>query len=101
MKKDGTLCLPKGWEIKTIGDVCISASSNVSQNKLANDEGDFPIYGASGLIKKVSFYHQNRPYLSIVKDGSGVGRITKMNAYTSVIGTLQYILPKEKLIWIT
>lgn len=91
------LSLPKGWEIKTIGDVCVSASSNVSQNKLANDEGDYPIYGANGLIKKVSFYHQDKPYLSIVKDGSGVGRVTKMDAYTSVIGTLQYILPKENI----
>ena len=91
------LSLPKGWEIKTIGDVCVSASSNVSQNKLTDDEGDYPIYGASGLIKKVSFYHQDKPYLSIVKDGSGFGRITKMDAYTSVIGTLQYILPKENI----
>lgn len=91
------LSWPIGWEIKTIGDVCVSASSNVSQNKLANDEGDYPIYGASGLIKKVSFYHQDKPYLSIVKDGSGVGRVTKMDAYTSVIGTLQYIIPRENI----
>ncbi len=91
------LSLPKGWELKTIGDVCVSASSNVSQNKLADDEGDYPIFGASGLIKKVSFYHRDKPYLSIVKDGSGVGRVTKMDAYTSVIGTLQYILPKENI----
>jgi len=91
------LSLPKGWELKTIGDVCVSASSNVSQNKLANDEGEYPIFGASGLIKKVSFYHRDKPYLSIVKDGSGVGRVTKMDAYTSVIGTLQYILPKEHI----
>lgn len=89
--------MKQGWEIKTIGDVCASASSNVSQNKLANNEGNYPIYGASGLIKKVSFYHQDKPYLSIVKDGSGVGRVTKMDAYTSVIGTLQYILPKENI----
>ena len=89
--------MKKGWEVKTIGDVCVSASSNVSQNKLANDEGDYPIYGASGLIKNVSFYHQAKPYLSIVKDGSGVGRVTKMSAYTSIIGTLQYILPKENI----
>jgi type I restriction enzyme, S subunit len=91
------LRLPKGWELKSIGDVCVSGSSNISQNKLMNDEGEYPIYGASGMIKKVSFYHQNKPYLSIVKDGSGVGRITKMDAYTSVIGTLQYILPKENI----
>lgn len=89
--------MKQGWELKTIGEVCVSASSNVSQNKLANDEGDYAIFGASGLIKKVSFYHRDRPYLSIVKDGSGVGRVTKMDAYTSIIGTLQYILPKENI----
>ncbi|MBP9119669.1 MAG: restriction endonuclease subunit S [Ignavibacterium sp.] len=89
--------MKKGWEIKTIGDVCVSASSNVSQNKLANDEGDYAIFGASGLIKNVSFYHRDKPYLSIVKDGSGVGRVTRMDAFTSVIGTLQYILPKENI----
>jgi len=87
--------MKEGWTLKTLGDVCISKSSNVSQNKLANEDGDFPIYGASGMIKKVSFYHRDKPYLSIVKDGSGFGRVTKMEAFTSVIGTLQYILPKE------
>ncbi len=89
--------MKQGWEVKKLGDVCVSASSNVSQNKLANDEGDYPIFGASGLIKNVSFYHRDKPYLSIVKDGSGVGRITKMGAFTSIIGTLQYILPKENI----
>jgi type I restriction enzyme S subunit len=91
------LSLPKGWEMRTVGDVCERGSSNVSQNQLDNEVGDFPIFGASGLIKNVSFYHQEKPYLSIVKDGSGVGRVTKMDAYTSVIGTLQYILPKENI----
>ncbi len=86
-----------GWQMKTLGDVCERASSNVSQNKLNNEVGNYPIYGASGLIKNVSFYHRDKPYLSIVKDGSGVGRITKMDAFTSVIGTLQYILPNEEV----
>lgn len=89
--------MKRGWEMKTIGDVCKSASSNISQNKLANDEGIYPIFGASGLIKNVSFYHRDKPYLSIVKDGSGVGRVTKMEAFTSVIGTLQYLLPNEDI----
>jgi len=84
-----------GWEMKTLDDACERGSSNVSQNQLTNEVGDYPIFGASGLIKNVSFYHQDKPYLSIVKDGSGVGRVTKMEAYTSVIGTLQYIIPKE------
>ncbi len=87
--------MKQGWEIKKLGEVCDKASSNVSQNQLNNEVGEYPIFGASGLIKNVSFYHQDKPYLSIVKDGSGVGRVTKMDAFTSVIGTLQYILPND------
>ena len=86
-----------GWQMKTLGDVCDKASSNVSQNQLNDEIGSYPIYGASGLIKNISFYHRDKPYLSIVKDGSGVGRVTKMDAFTSVIGTLQYILPNEEV----
>jgi type I restriction enzyme S subunit len=87
--------MKQGWKLITLGDACEKGSSNVSQNQLNDDAGDYPIYGASGFIKNVSFYHNEKPYLSIVKDGSGVGRVTRMDAYTSVIGTLQYILPKE------
>ena len=89
--------MKQGWEIKKLGDVCYSKSSNVSQNQLADEVGEYPIFGASGLIKNVSFYHRDKPYLSIVKDGSGFGRITKMDAFTSVIGTLQYILPNDEI----
>jgi type I restriction enzyme S subunit len=89
--------MKQGWKMKILGDVCEKGSSNVSQNQLVNENGDYPIYGASGFIKNVGFYHQAKPYLSIVKDGSGVGRVTKMPAYSSVIGTLQYIIPKEEI----
>ena len=89
--------MKKGWELKKLGEVCYSKSSNVSQNQLDDEVGDYPIFGASGLIKNVSFYHRDKPYLSIVKDGSGFGRITKMDAFTSVIGTLQYILPNDDI----
>ncbi len=50
--------LPKGWEMRTVGDVCERGSSNVSQNQLDNEVGDYPIFGASGLIKNISFYRQ-------------------------------------------
>jgi type I restriction enzyme, S subunit len=87
----------QGRILKTLGDVCEKGSSNISQNQLDNEFGEYPIFGASGLIKKISFYHQAKPYLSIVKDGSGYGRVTKMNAFSTVIGTLQYIIPKDNV----
>jgi len=83
------------WEEKKLGEICDKASSNVSQNKLASEDGDYPIYGARGFIKNVSFYHQDKEYVSIIKDGAGIGKIALLPAYSSVIGTLQYLIPKK------
>ena len=57
--------------------------------------GVYPIYGASGLIKQVDFYQQDKEYIAVVKDGAGIGRTMLLPAYSSVIGTMQYLLPKE------
>lgn len=89
--------LPDGWEWKKLGDLCDKGSSNISKNQLDNDDGEYPIYGASGLLKKVSFYHMDKPYISIIKDGAGVGRVMLLDAFSSVIGTLQYIIPKDSI----
>ena len=51
-----------------LGDVCDKASSSIIQKSLA-----------------------------VVKDGAGIGRVMKLPAYSSVIGTMQYIIPNEKV----
>ena len=79
----------------TLGDVCKKASSNIAQKDLQDKMGVYPIYGASGLIKQVDFYQQGKEYIAVVKDGAGIGRTMLLPAYSSVIGTMQYLLPKE------
>lgn len=81
-----------------LGDVCERGSSNLKQSDIADCVGDYPIYGASGLIGKVDFYHQNKPYVAVVKDGAGIGRTSLHPARSSVIGTMQYLLPKENVL---
>lgn len=78
-----------------LGDICTHQSSNIKQSDLENNNGSYPIYGASGLIKNVDFYKQEKPYVAIVKDGAGVGRVMQLPAYSSVIGTMQYIIPND------
>ena len=46
-------------------------------------------------MQNVDFYHRDTEYIGIVKDGSGVGRVNTYPAYSSLLGTLQYIIPKE------
>ena len=77
----------------TLGDVCKKESSNIAQKEIMECEGEYPIYGAGGFIKNVNFYQQELPYIAVVKDGAGIGRTMLLPAYSSVIGTMQYILP--------
>lgn len=79
-------------------DVCERGSSNLKQSDIADSTGDYPIYGASGYIGNVDFYHQEKPYVTVVKDGAGIGRTTLHPAKSSVIGTMQYLLPKENVL---
>jgi type I restriction enzyme S subunit len=85
------------WEVKKLGDVCEKGSSNVSMKKIKDDDGKYPIYGAKGFIKNISFYHQDKEYISIIKDGAGIGRINFREPFSSVIGTLQYLIPKPEI----
>lgn len=87
--------MKQGWEIKKIKDICEKASSDIAQNKITSLDGDYPVYGASGFVQNVDFYHRDTEYIGIVKDGSGVGRVNIYPAYSSLLGTLQYIIPKQ------
>lgn len=78
-----------------IKDICDKGSSALKQKDVEGKEGKYPVFGASGYIGSIDTYHQGKDYIAIVKDGSGIGRVTFMPAYSSVIGTMQYILPKE------
>ena len=79
-------------------DVCERGSSNLKQSDVVDKDGDYPIYGASGYIGNVDFYHQKQPYVAVVKDGAGIGRTTLHPAKSSVIGTMQYLLPKDNVL---
>ena len=81
-----------------LGEVCERGSSNLKQSDVSKMNGKYPIYGASGYIGNVDFYHQDQPYVAVVKDGAGIGRTTLHPAKSSVIGTMQYLLPKENIL---
>jgi len=82
-------------KVVELGEICEARSSNIAQKDIKHLSGEYPIYGASGFIKHIDFYNQDRPYIAIVKDGAGVGRAMLLPAHSSVIGTMQYILPRN------
>ena len=83
--------------IVKLDEVCERASSNIKQSDVIGKSGDYPIYGAAGYIGNVDFYHQENPYIAVVKDGAGIGRTMLLPAKSSVIGTMQYLIPKPSI----
>ena len=78
----------------SLENIAEKGSSSLMQKDLKLGSGDYPIYGASGLLGYVDFYHQENESIGIVKDGAGVGRVFLLPAKASCIGTMQYIIPK-------
>ena len=80
-----------------LAELCYKGSSSLAQKDLVFNSGIYPVYGAAGEITKVDFFHQSKPYLGLIKDGAGVGRVMQLPANSSVIGTIQYIFPRENV----
>jgi type I restriction enzyme S subunit len=85
----------ENWKYGVLADAVDKASSNISLNKINNEDGDYPVYGAKGFVQNVSFFHQEKEYLAIIKDGAGIGRVSKHPEKSSVVATMQYLIPKE------
>ena len=62
-------------DVLTLEKICKTKSSNIAQKDLEKNSGCYPIYGASGFIKNVDFYKFEKPYIAIVKDGAGIGKV--------------------------
>ena len=79
-------------------EVCNKGTSNLKQSEILGMSGNYPVYGAAGKIGNANFFHQDGPYVAVVKDGAGIGRTTLLPAQSSVIGTMQYLLPRENVL---
>lgn len=83
------------WQEKKVGDVSVKSNTGVAAGSLEGNDGEYAVYGASGLYKHVDFYQEEEPYIAIIKDGSGVGRTSIYPGKSSVIGTLNVIKPES------
>ncbi|RAX54638.1 hypothetical protein CCY99_02425 [Helicobacter sp. 16-1353] len=97
MGLDSTNLDSTNWEIKTLGEVCESISSNIALKDIKDKNGKYPIYGAKGIVSYVDFYKQEKECLAVLKDGAGVGRILLLPEKSSVIGTLHYLVNNDNV----
>ena len=73
--------------IKTISTYSVST---ISQTTLDSYEGKrlYPVFNANSIGGYVDFYQNKCPYVSIIKDVAGIGRVRLCEAKSSTIGTM-------------
>ena len=79
-------------------DVCEKGSSKLKQSDVIDQNGLYPVYGASGYLGNVNTYQQSNYYVAVVKDGAGIGRTMLLPPKSSIIGTMQYLIPKDNVL---
>lgn len=79
-------------------DVCEKESSKLKQSDVIDQNGVYPVYGASGYLGNIDTYQQSNYYIAVVKDGAGIGRTMLLPPESSIIGTMQYLIPKDNVL---
>ena len=79
------------WKQYKLKDVLTVKSSSISINQLEENTGDYPLYGASGFLKNIDFCEMDVDYISIVKDGSGVGNLSFHEKNSSIVNTSSFL----------
>jgi type I restriction enzyme S subunit len=91
------------WDLMQIGNILNSESSNLALNKLELKQSGYAVYGADSIVGYIDDFQHEAPYISIVKDGSGVGRLNLCDGETSTLGTLSSLKSKDekkyKVVW--
>lgn len=77
-----------------LNEICTKGKSSLRQKDLTND-GIYFVYGASGIVGTMQEYQNEAPYIAVVKDGAGVGRVMVCSARSSVLGTMQALIPTK------
>lgn len=75
------------WEEKELREICTYHSSSLTVNDAATN-GVYPLFDANKCIGYTDKNIQDTDYISIIKDGSGVGRIRVLPKNSSFIATM-------------
>lgn len=84
--------------ITSIKSISIYNVSSISQLEVEKYKGKgvYPIFNANSIVGYVDFYEHEDPYISIIKDGAGVGRVRLCHGKSSTIGTMGCIQARKQ-----
>lgn len=75
------------WEQHKLNELVMYQSSNLTASD-ASDIGEYDLYDANTIIGKTNIEPIRSEYITVIKDGAGVGRIRVLPPNTMFIGTM-------------
>ena len=82
------------WEQRKLNEICNYKSSSLTVAD-RTEQGKFPLYDANGQIGMVDSFYMQEDYITVIKDGAGVGRIRRLPKNTAFIGTMGALTSKN------
>lgn len=88
------------WKKEKLKGTATYKSNSLTASSLENYEGEqlYPVYDANKIICCINSYQLKSEYISIIKDGAGVGRLFYCESKSSIIGTMGGIVAKENIV---
>ena len=83
------------WEQRKLEDICSYQSSSLTINDI-DENGQYDLYDANSLIGKTNKGYMKMEYITIIKDGAGVGRTRMLPKNSMFLGTMGALTPKNK-----
>ena len=71
LPKGDAVSLPKGWEIKKLGEVCELAYGKPLDKSKRNQDGKYPVYGANGIKAYANEYYYDETSMIDLKHTRG------------------------------
>lgn len=84
--------VPSHWEISRIKNYTKVISSPLTKD-ICLSKGIYPIYDANKIIGYHNIINVSQPYISIIKDGAGVGRVRLLPQNSGILATMNGIIP--------
>ena len=82
------------WEQRKLNEFAKYSSSPLTV-KDTDENGNYDLYDANEPIGKTDKSPLFDDYISIIKDGAGVGRVRKLPKNTSILGTMGALIPQN------
>ena len=83
------------WEQRKLNEICDYTSSSLTASS-SIENGKYILYDANTEIGSVDSFSMAEDYITVIKDGAGVGRIRKLPKNTAFIGTMGALTSKNK-----